>query len=248
MFQGFTADSIFENELGAEDEESDLYIDYIPTKAGKHTLTAVYEGTTIYKSSNSTTTFTVSEEPQPIDEKYISIQPLSGATNGVAVVKLPRDASGTITLSIAGKTYDFPVVNGVANVKMPDLTNGAYSYSIIYSGDGKYSSFTKTGKVTVNKPASKPTVTTLTLKKVKVKRSAKKLVISATLKVNGKAVKGKTIKFKFNKKTYKARTNSKGVAKITVKKSVLKKLKKGKKVTYTASYGKIAKKVTVKVK
>lgn len=88
----------------------------------------------------------------------------------------------------------------------------------------------------------------LTLKKVTVKKSAKKLVIQATLKSNGKPVKGKIIKFKFNKKTYKAKTNAKGVAKITVKKAVLKKLKKGKKVIYTATYGKITKKVTVKVK
>ena len=85
-----------------------------------------------------------------------------------------------------------------------------------------------------------PTKTTLTLKKVTVKKSAKKLTIQATLKVNGKAVKGKIIKF--------AKTNAKGVAKITVKKSFFKKLKKGKKVTYTATYDKITKKVTVKVK
>ena len=164
-------------------------------------------------------------------------------------IKLPSDATGTVTLNIGGKNYNFNVVNGVANVKVPDLANGVYSYSITYSGDGKYSSFTKTGKVTINKPAPKPvTKTTLTLKKVKVKRSAKKLVIQATLKINGKAVKGKTIKFKFNKKTYKARTNAKGVAKITVKKSVLKKLKAGKKVKYQATYGKLTKKITVKVK
>ena len=48
-----------------------------------------------------------------------------------------------------------------------------------------------------------------------------------------KESKGKIIKFKFNKKTYKAKTNAKGVAKITVKKAVLKKLKKGKKITYS---------------
>ena len=164
---------------------------------------------------------------------------------------MPSDATGTITLDINGKSYEFKVVNGVANVKVPELANGGYSYTIIYSGDGKYSSFTKTGSVTINKPVApvKPvTKTTLTLKKVTVKKSAKKLTIKATLKVNGKAVKGKIIKFKFNKKSYKARTNAKGVAKITVKKSVLKKLKKGKKVTYTATFGKITKKVTVKVK
>jgi 5-hydroxyisourate hydrolase-like protein (transthyretin family) len=184
-----------------------------------------------------------------IDEKDIVIPTLPSSASGTVTVKLPSDATGTVTLSIGGKDYKFDVVNGVANVKVPDLANAAYSYSITYSGDSKYSSFTKTGKVTVNKPAPKPvTKTTLTLKKVKVKRSAKKLVIQATLKINGKAVKGKVIKFKFNKKSYKAKTNAKGVAKITIKKSVLKKLKKGKKVTYTATYSKVTKKVTVKVK
>ena len=40
----------------------------------------------------------------------------------------------------------------------------------------------------------------------------------------------------------------KGVAKVTIKKKVLKKLKVGKKVKYQASYGKIVAKKTVKVK
>ena len=202
----------------------------------------------VYVKSSSTGKYT-----HEIDDKDIVIPVLPSSSTESIIVKLPSDASGTITLNINGENYGFDVVNGVANVVVPELTNGVYSYSITYSGDSKYSSFTKTGKVTVNKTAPKhvpkpPAKTTLTLKKVKVKRSAKKLVITATLKVNGKAVKGKTIKFKFNKKTYKAKTNKKGIAKITVKKSVLKKLKAGKKVKYQATYGKITKKVTVKVK
>ena len=190
-------------------------------------------------------------EPQLIDEKDIIIPSLDNtSSDGTVSLRLPSDATGTITLNINGKNYEFKVVNGVANVKVPELANGGYYYTIIYSGDGKYSSFTKTGSVTINKHVA-PVNTlaiTLTLKKVNVKKSAKKLTIKATLKVNGKVVKGKIIKFKFNKKSYKARTNVKGVAKITVKKSVLKKLKKGKKVTYTATYDKITKKITVKVK
>ena len=187
-------------------------------------------------------------DPKPINDNQITIPSLS---TGSGTVKLPTDASGTITLDIAGKKYNFSVVNGVANIKLPDLASGSYGYIITYSGDARYTSFSKTGSVTVNKkttPAKPVTKTTLTLKKVTVKRSAKKLVIQATLKVNSKAVKGKTIKFKFNKKTYNAKTNAKGIAKVTIKKSVLKKLKKGKKVTYTATYGKITKKITVKVK
>ena len=94
---------------------------------------------------------------------------------------------------------------------------------------------------------TKTTKTTLTLKKVKVKKSAEKLVISATIKINGKVKKGLKVKFKFNKKTYTAKTDKKGVAKITIKKSVLKKLKAGKKVTYSAIYNKTTKKYTVKI-
>lgn len=199
------------------------------------------KGQLIIRYGNIVKIFEFSIEKVSMSQDEIVLPSLN---DGFGNIILHDDASGTITLVINNKAYSFPVINGVATIYMPNLNNGVYSYTITYSGDQKYSSFTKTGKVTVNKPVK----TTLTLKKVKVKRSAKKLIITATLKVNGKAIKGKVIKFKFNKKSYKAKTNVKGLAKITVKKSVLKKLKKGKKVTYTATYGKVTKKVTVKVK
>lgn len=120
-------------------------------------------------------------------------------------------------------------------LEMNDETTDDYQYEY-----GRF--FSYTAYVTVKK------FTKLTLSKVKVKKSAKKLTIKATLKIDGKAVKGKTIKFKFNKKTYKAKTNKKGVAKITVKRAILKKLKVGKKVKYQATYGKKTVKRTVKVK
>lgn len=73
-------------------------------------------------------------------------------------------------------------------------------------------------------------------------------MIKATLKINGKDKKGLKVKFKFNKKTYTAKTNKKGIAKITVTKKVLKKLKVDKKVKYQAMYGNKIVKKTVKVK
>lgn len=83
---------------------------------------------------------------------------------------------------------------------------------------------------------------------VKVKRSAKKLVLQATLKINNKAKKGLKVTFKFNGKKFTAKTNKKGIAKVTIKKKLLKKLKIGKKVKIQVSYGKTTKNMIVKIK
>ena len=88
----------------------------------------------------------------------------------------------------------------------------------------------------------------LTLKTVKVKKSAKKLVLTAKLTKGKSLIKGKKLTFKFNGKTYRAKTNKKGIAKVTIKKSVLKKLKVGKKVKYQVKYSNLAVKKTAKVK
>ena len=71
----------------------------------------------------------------------------------------------------------------------------------------------------------------LTLKTVTIKKSAKKLVLTATLTKGKTLIKGKTITFKFNGKTYKAKTNAQGIAKITINKNILKKLKVGKTIS-----------------
>ena len=124
--------------------------------------------------------------------------------------------------------------NGVAGVS---ISSNPGTYSLSIKAPGK----TVTKKLTVEHIIS--------LKTVKIKRSAKKLVLTATLKkINGKYLKGKIITFKFNGKKYSAKTNKKGVAKVTIKKKILKKLKKGKKVAYQATYLKDTVKKKSKVK
>ncbi len=88
----------------------------------------------------------------------------------------------------------------------------------------------------------------LTASKVTVKKTARKFVLQAKLKINGKLVKGKKITFKFKGKTYRAKTNSKGIAKVIIKKNVVKKLKKGKTYAVKVSYLKDSVKSSVKVK
>lgn len=127
------------------------------------------------------------------------------------------------------------------------------NHEIIVSYDNENIFYRETYHVHVKATASNQMITPsnlikITLKTVKVKKSAKKLVLQATLKQDNKALNGKKITFKFNGKTYKSKTNKKGIAKVTIKKAILKKLKVGKKVKYQASYGKIIAKKTAKVK
>ena len=81
-----------------------------------------------------------------------------------------------------------------------------------------------------------------------MKKSAKRLTLYVKLTKGKALLKNKKIKFRFRGKNYYAKTNSKGIAKVTIKSNVLKKLKAGKKVTYQATYLKDTVKRSVKVK
>ena len=141
------------------------------------------------------------------------------------------------TLYINGKQYQTVKTNskGVAIFDLPNKV-GRFRYWVeadkIKSG---YDSILKINHC-------------LKISKVNVKKSAKKLTVKVSLKkINGKFLKGGNITLKFNKKVYISKTNKHGVAKFTIKKSILKKLKVGKKVKIKAYYLKDHVKTTVKV-
>jgi uncharacterized protein YwbE len=112
-----------------------------------------------------------------------------------------------------------------------------------YTITAQYAAYKVSNKITVKQTLK------LVKKTITIKKSAKKIVLKATLKfANGKAIKGKKIVFQFKGKNYNAKTNKKGLAKVTIKKKVVKKLKKGKKYKYTAKYLTNYVKGSVKVK
>jgi len=158
-----------------------------------------------------------------------------------------------VTVTVNGPKVDDPVriyvdnilfnsvslSSGVVQQQISGLKVGNHIISVYNNGENFYS---KSFSVTVKK-----SINDLSLKKVKVKRSAKKLVLSATLKIYGKVASGKKVSFKFNKVKLSGKTNSKGVVKVTVKKKFLKKLKVGKKVKYLAKFSDVSKSFKVKV-
>lgn len=177
-----------------------------------------------------------------------------GFSAGISAAKITVGKSVTVTLKgpatldTSGSIYvdgkkvkELPFTGNVMKDVISGLKVGKHQVKVLYSYHNKF--FSKTFTVNVVKQTI-----SLKLAKATVKKSAKKLVLKATLKIDKKAAKSKKVTFKFKGKKYVAKTNKKGVAKVTVKKAVLKKLKVGKKVKYQASYGKKTVKKTAKVK
>ena len=134
-----------------------------------------------------------------------------------------------VTLKIASKTYTVKTdMNGFASFKLNKLNPKTYTLTATYKG------FKVSNKIVV-----KPVLTAKNISKKK----AKKIKFKAKLlNSNGKALKGKKITFKIKGKTYKVKTNKKGIATLT-----LKKLKVGK-YKITTKYGKSTIKNTIKIK
>ena len=219
--------------------EGIIAISFENMTAGDHDVSIQYLGDANYSAAKAQKTVTVDKIiPPKITANDISVIYTAGTLYSVTVYSeggvLAKNVE--VVFKIDGKK--------VAVVKTND--KGVATYKIAQN-PGTYKITAEALGVTVTKKLTVKHV--LKLKKVKVKRSAKKLVIKATLvKVNGKYLKNKKITLKFKNKKYTAKTNKKGVAKFTIKKKVLKKLKKGKKVTYKATYLKDTVKYTVKVK
>ena len=206
--------------------------------AGTYDVTITYSGDDKYSPIVNKTTSTVISDPKVVT-KQSSV--LYSAGYSVTVYgedgKIAKNTN--VAFYINGKMVQTVKTNnnGVATFTMPSAYLPNKIYTIKATSLGKSSSKTVFIKQI------------LTINKIKVKKSAKKLVLTAKLnKIDGKYLKGKRITFKFNGKKYTAKTNSKGIAKYTINSKVLKKLKVGKKVTYQATYIKDTVKKTVKVK
>ena len=196
---------------------------FIPN-SGKNSIYYYYSGDDKYKESDNWMDITALPAPK-LTMSAVTVYYTKTATMKVKVV----DSYGKI---VVGKSVAF-YVNGV-KVKSVKTDKKGYATIKLSKAPGTYNvKATYKGGVVTKKLTVKHI---LTLKTVKVKKSAKKLVLKVTLKKGKKALKWKKITIKFNGKKYTRYTNGKGIAKLTIYKKTLKKLKVGKSVTYQAKY------------
>ena len=146
----------------------------------------------------------------------------------------PVGANQVVVVKLNEKTYKLKTnKNGIISLTIPKTVKpGKYTITASYKGQ------TIKNTIKVRQILSSKKI-------VKVKRTAKKLILTAKLK---KKLKGKKITFKFRGKKYTAKTNKKGIAKVKISKKVLKKLKRGKSYKVIITYYKLSLKSKVKVK
>ena len=199
---------------------------------GSHIITVVYGGDERYVAFTKTTSVST---PVVTGSDMATLY----TSDGYYKVRLTQDSkplSGKNVIIIIG-TSKFNIKtdsNGYASVKI-NLSPKSYKICV------EYYNVKITKKLTVN--------SIVVAKNLNVKKSAKSFKIKVSLKkVNKKYLKGKKLTLKINGKKITAKTNKKGVATFKVKKSILNKLKKGKKYTYTVIYMKDSVKKTINVK
>lgn len=191
---------------------------------GTHEVTASFKGDSQYNPASANATVNV----------------LSRFTGNKNIVMDYYDGS-KYTVRIIGDDGKFVGANQVVKITFGSISKdvktdkNGYATLTITNTPNKYTiTATYKGQSVKNTVQVKQTLKT---SKVTVKMTAKSFNLKATLKTSkNKPIKGKKITFKFNGKTYTAKTNSKGIATVKVDKNVIKKLKKGKKYTFTAKY------------
>ena len=213
---------------------------FTPTKEGIYNVTVEVAENYYYTAATNQATFNVTKYVVKLSENKDLSPFYSAKATYKVLVTCNGQAAGageTVIIKFNGKTYSvltnskgYAILNLKTKVKPK-------AYAITAECHG----FKVSNKVTVKNIIS--------AKDKKVKKSKKVNKVKVSLKkVNGKYLKGEVLKIKFNKKTYKVKTNKKGKATWKVKKSMLKNLKIGKKYKYKVTYGKdvATKKLSIK--
>ena len=205
------------------DENGFAYINILE-KVGEYKLTIINN----WNGENITKTINV--VPRLGGNSDISKYYLGSKNYQVRVLNDDGDiASGVyVKITVGGKTYNVKTnKSGIATLKLAQKPN---KYTITAS----YNGFKVSNKVVI-----KTTIITKNLSKKKAKTA--KFTVKL-LNSNGKILKSKIATIKFKGKTYKVKTNSKGIAKLTINKNI-----KVGKYNIVTSYGKLTVKNWVKV-
>jgi parallel beta-helix repeat protein len=228
----------------------------IENAAGKVEIS--YAGDKLYKSATADITLTnVAPAPEPtptpeiIATNFITkdLTLLAGDEGKIEATLVDQNnnllANETVAIFVDGEIIALGTTNENGTVSADVKYSAAstkYAYLFFFDSEAKYLPALGTVKITVDKKSTTLTAKAATLKVKKAKK------ISVTLKSNGKAIANKKVTIKVNGKTFQAKTNSKGIAKVSVKVTKTGKFTATVKFAGDSAYKAITKKVKITVK
>ena len=204
---------------------------------GEYTVAIAFEGNENYSSNSSSESFKIIAPIQ--SNSNVNMFYLDGSSYKVRVYGADCNVTSGVKVTFT--------INKVSYIRTTDK-NGWATLSLnikklvpkSYAVTAAYNGYSVKNTVKVKQIISAKKTT-------QVKKTAKTLKIK--IKLKGKTLlKKKTLKVKFKGKTYKIKTNNKGIATFKLTSKVIKKLKAGKKYTYTITYQKDTLKRFIKVK
>jgi hypothetical protein len=187
-------------------------------------ISIVFDGKEIFSASNAFLNTTLDANkvfsPDALFDTVLTVNDVSakvGEKKNITVNLVDNFGVGLLDKEIIiyyGDNKITAFTDILGNVEIPFIEEEATTKNVVavFLGEGNlYKGSHDTAKVKVTKKATTLSAKTATLKVNKAKK------ISVTLKSSGKAIANKKITIKLNGKTFSAKTNSKGIAKVSVK-------------------------------
>ena len=183
----------------------------VDLKAGKYVVTATnpYSGEKISNNivvKKYSTSLKGNEKTYILPYNYYTYYVKLTASNGSPL----KDCK--VVFSYAGKNVTAKTdAKGKAKTVIPLLAEGTYKITYKYAGDNDYAGCSASGTIYIKSASTKLTASDLKMNY----NSGSKFSVTAK-DSSGKALKNKEIRFILDGKTYTAKTDSKGVAKLSV--------------------------------
>ncbi|MBE6499875.1 MAG: hypothetical protein E7Z80_04955 [Methanobrevibacter thaueri] len=112
---------------------------------------ANYQGDSTYAPITVNTTLIVYKKPTSADDINITNSGNFTVGNATLIVNVPKNLTGNITVTINGKNYTAPIINGTARVNLNNVTGGVHNAKVTYSGNEINSPVDKNITITINK-------------------------------------------------------------------------------------------------
>lgn len=187
---------------------------------------------------NPTTKLTASKiTTYPLSNKYLSVKLVNSKGKGISGAK--------ISFTFNGKSYTAKTNSkGIAKVKVSLSKKKTYKVTLRYLGSDDYKPSKATTKIIIKTGSKKSKITA---SNIKIKRNKKKTFSLKLTSSAKKPLKNQKVIVKLNGKTYTIKTNSKGIAKLSIKLSKVKKYKISMNFLGNAKYKATSKSNTIRI-